>query len=120
MSTSARHHIPFPRTFLSLNTPAKKSGNTVEPVAAPVAQPEQPAFTFLSNRPVVGRHASVSSVNSVESVASEAAAPSPPQPAQTVTKTPTFLSLNTKSAALPPTAKDTSPVDKHPFLSNRK
>jgi hypothetical protein len=121
--TSSAHHIPFPRTFLSLNTPAKKA-----PGGAVLSTSPESEFTthgFLSNRPVAipshPRNASISSVSSVDSVASSAPLPatneSPTSPTLDGAAT-TFLALNTKYTAPPPSTKEMSD-DKSNFLSNR-
>lgn len=118
--SSGRLHIPFPRTFLTVNTPTKKSTSPAEPTAAPESQ--QTAHPFLSNRPAVGvRHASISSVSSVDSVASSPSAPASEPSASPVLKPtlPTFLSLNAKYAAPPKTAAALSDVEPHGFLSNK-
>ncbi|KAK7186193.1 hypothetical protein DPSP01_005025 [Paraphaeosphaeria sporulosa] len=118
--SSGRLHIPFPRTFLSVNTPTKKAGSPVEPTAAP--EPQQSAHSFLSNRPAgAQRHASVSSVSSVDSIASAASATRGSPPASPVLEQtlPAFLSLNAKYAAPPKTAAALSGAEPHGFLSNR-
>ncbi|KAF9729287.1 hypothetical protein PMIN03_012007 [Paraphaeosphaeria minitans] len=118
--SSGRLHIPFPRTFLSVNSPIKKAGSPVEPIAAP--EPKQSVHSFLSNRPVgAKRHASISSVSSVDSVASAASAtPGSPSASPVLEPTlPTFLSLNAKYAAPPKNAAALSDAEPHGFLSNR-
>ncbi|KAL1599875.1 hypothetical protein SLS60_007680 [Paraconiothyrium brasiliense] len=122
MSSGGRLHIPFPRTFLSLNSPAKQSvvGGPSEPTAAP--EPKQSAHPFLSNRPAGGqRHASVSSVSSVDSIASSAPAPASEPSASPVLKPtlPAFLSLNAKYAVPPKTVAALNDVEPHGFLSNK-
>ncbi|KAK3201408.1 hypothetical protein GRF29_185g811891 [Pseudopithomyces chartarum] len=118
--SSGRLHIPFPRTYLSLNVPAKQAGSPVEPTAAP--EPQQSAHAFLSNRPAtVGRHASISSISSVDSVASSAPA-SATEPLASPVLQPalaSFIPLNTKYAAPPKTATEIGEVEKHGFLSNK-
>lgn len=119
---SSTHHIPFPHTFLSLNTPVKKA-----PGGVLSASPESEfaAHGFLSNRPVAvpshPRHASVSSVGSIDSVASSASSPAASEPSASpvLNRTvPAFLALNTKYAAPAPPAKEMT-GDKSGFLSNR-
>jgi hypothetical protein len=120
MSSGGRLHIPFPRTFLSLNTPVKQVRSPVEPSAAP--EPQQFAHPFLSNRPAgVQRHSSVSSVSSIDSIASSAS-PAGREPAAASVFEPTlpaFLSLNAKYAAPPKTAAALNDAEPHGFLSNR-
>lgn len=118
--SSSRHHIPFPRTFLSLNTAVKKTNNGNIVAASP--ESELPAHGFLSNRSTtVPRHSSISSVTSVDSVASTAStitpSESPSSPVSAATAT-TFLALNTKYATPPTSAKEMS-GEKSAFLSNR-
>ncbi|KAF2245650.1 hypothetical protein BU26DRAFT_568210 [Trematosphaeria pertusa] len=123
--SSSRHHIPFPRNFLSLNTPLKKPAPST--MDAVVASPESEVpNTFLSNRAHhVPRQASVSSVSSVETV--DGAAPVSPTSSESAPSPefkpalPAFqpLALNTKYAAPPATAKDMSGDKGGPFLSNR-
>ena len=121
MSTSHRHHIPFPKNFLSLN--ARLHQTPIDNVTSPSGEPI--AHNFLSNRPVVPRHASVSSVTSVSSNDSVGSAPSSPPvhaaaspilaPALTA-----FLALNHKYSAPPATATALNlSGEKSPFLSNR-
>lgn len=78
-STRPTYHIPFPKTFLAVNTPVKK---TVSPAVSSPTESVVPAHGFLSNRPASGRHQSVSSVSSLASSigapASEASSLSPP------------------------------------------
>ncbi|KAL1599034.1 hypothetical protein SLS59_006483 [Nothophoma quercina] len=117
MSTSSQFHIPFPKNFLSLNTPLKRAGDVPsstlsnsELSATAVAQlPEQPAHGFLSNRSTsMPRHQSVSSVTST-STATESAVGSPPSLPAKDARSPsvgeatfTPLALNAKHKALPP------------------
>ncbi|KAF2742107.1 hypothetical protein M011DRAFT_462720 [Sporormia fimetaria CBS 119925] len=116
MSTSGpRYHIPFPRNFLSLNTPLKKTTTPPTTSAAlPVVDAE--AHTFLSNRPS-GRTNSMSSDTSSGSIIS-----TPSSPAAQAVTTPVleqkvaFLPLNSKYAAPPTQAKIMFPGG---FLSNR-
>ncbi|KAH7128730.1 hypothetical protein B0J11DRAFT_277538 [Dendryphion nanum] len=119
MSTSGpRYHIPFPKNFLSLNTPVKQA-TTGDASAA--GQPV-PVHNFLSNRTqMVPRHASVSSVSSITSDDSARSAPSSP-PSQAAdspvlaAKVPAFLALNSKHEA----ATHAGEVLKgNPFLSNK-
>ncbi|KAF2450314.1 hypothetical protein P171DRAFT_137967 [Karstenula rhodostoma CBS 690.94] len=120
MSSGGRLHIPFPRTFLSVNTPIKQAGSPVEPTAAP--EPKQSAHPFLSNRPAgTQRHASVSSVSSVDSIPSSPSATGVSPSASPVLEPtlPAFLSLNAKYAPLPKAAAPLSDVQPHGFLSNR-
>lgn len=118
MSTSGTYHIPFPKNFLSLNTPIKRAGNVPSSTLSPnelsstaIAQlPEQPAHGFLSNRSNnMPRHQSVSSVGS--STATESIGGSPPALPAKDARSPsvgeatfTPLALNTKHAALPPSS----------------
>ena len=121
MSSGGRLHIPFPKTFLSLNTPVKRSGSSVEATAAP--EPQQPSHPFLSNRSASGaRHHSVSSVSSIDSVASTtpAASNSPPTSPSLKPTFSAFLSLNSKYATPPQTVQEMSNIDAHSFLSNRR
>ncbi|KAF1361521.1 hypothetical protein EJ07DRAFT_44060, partial [Lizonia empirigonia] len=72
---SSTYHIPFPKNFLSLNTPVKRTGGLSSSAVAQL--PEQPAHGFLSNRSTsMPRHQSVSSVSS--STATESVGGSPP------------------------------------------
>lgn len=119
---SSSYHIPFPKNFLTVNTPVKKSGDA----AATTVQPQQLDHGFLSNRPAA-RHQSVSSVSSVASSdAAPSSAPSSPaaKPADSpvlAAKSFTPLALNAKSAQpLPvPILADMTPVARSAFLSNR-
>lgn len=117
--SSSRHHIPFPTNYLSLNTPSKKTSNASPLSSSP--ESERAAHSFLSNRPVAGpRHASISSVNSIDSPTSPASSPPASElAASPVLKAaiPAFLTLNTKYAVPPTTAKEMR--DKSGFLSNR-
>lgn len=118
---SSSFHIPFPRNFLTVNTPVKKSG-TVD--AAP-AQPDQFDHGFLSNRPAVPRHASVSSTaSSVSETASVSAPSSPPSQAAVapVVAAPVIspLALNAKHTVIPlANLADMTPIARSAFLSNR-
>ena len=119
MSTSGQLHIPFPKNFLSLNTPIQRAGDVSsstlinsELSSSAVAQlPEQPAHGFLSNRSVsMPRHQSVSSVTST-STATESVGGSPPSlPAKDARSSSiseavfTPLALNTKHVPLPPSS----------------
>ncbi|KAF2650820.1 hypothetical protein K491DRAFT_116500 [Lophiostoma macrostomum CBS 122681] len=121
MSTSHRHHIPFPKNFLSLN--ARLHQTPVDNVFPPSA--EATPHNFLSNRPVVPRHASVSSVTSVSSNDSAVSAPSSP-PVQAAASPilapamPAFLALNHKYSAPPTTSQALNlSGEKSAFLSNR-
>jgi len=115
MSTSGpRYHIPFPKAFLSLNTPAQKRAD-----GAVIPSPEvDTAHSFLSNRQVTGRHYSMSSESSTSSIPS-----APSSPIQVVESptlkaaVPTFLTLNSKYTAPPTTVKTTG--EKTTFLSNK-
>ncbi|KAF2127806.1 hypothetical protein P153DRAFT_56043 [Dothidotthia symphoricarpi CBS 119687] len=123
-TTSSSFHIPFPRNFLSVNTPIKKSKVNM-PAAA---EPEQPAHGFLSNVAHHGpRHASISSLSSIGSV-SDTAAPSAlaPDSAGSPRLGPAVfapLALNAKHDVLPPsTAREVSAKTffiPGGFLSNR-
>ncbi|ORY18550.1 hypothetical protein BCR34DRAFT_320778 [Clohesyomyces aquaticus] len=77
MSTSApRYHIPFPKTFLSLNAkPSKLPSTGMSIVTAPTIEP--PTHNFLSNKPAA-RHFSMSSTTSTASTASSVSEPSSP------------------------------------------
>lgn len=118
---SSSYHIPFPRNFLTVNTPVKKSG-TVD--AAP-AQPDQFDHGFLSNRPAVPRHASISSTASSVSETASVSAPSSPPTQATVAPVVaasafTPLALNAKHAAVPlASLADMTPIARSAFLSNR-
>ncbi|KAJ4377077.1 hypothetical protein N0V86_006518 [Didymella sp. IMI 355093] len=119
MSTSSQYHIPFPKNFLSLNTPVKRAGDVPpstlsdsELSNAAVAQlPEQPAHGFLSNRSVsMPRHQSVSSVTST-STATDSVGGSPPSLPAKDARSPsvgeatfTPLALNSRHAPLPPSS----------------
>jgi hypothetical protein len=123
-STSSTFHIPFPRAFLSLNTPVKRSGSvSLDNVNDMGSAPEQLPHGFLSNRPVsLGRHQSVSSVSSVGSDAQ-----SPPVGPAKDARSPSIseaafapLALNTKHASPPSSAREMSgEIEKSGFLSNR-
>ena len=121
-STSGpRYHIPFPKNFLSLNSPVQRAANVNPP--ATDEQAAVPVHNFLSNRTqFVPRHASVSSVSSIASDDSNRSAPSsPPTKAADspvlAPKAPAFLALNSKHAAPPTDAKEI--LKDNPFLSNR-
>lgn len=119
MSTSSQYHIPFPKNFLSLNTPIKRNGdaaapasNTAELSSSAVAElPEQSAHGFLSNRPDgLQRHQSISSVTSVSTTADSLAGSPPSLPAKDA-RSPSVteaafapLALNTRHAPLPPSS----------------
>lgn len=112
------YHIPFPRNFLSLNTPTHKKTNSGSAIASPEA--EGAPHNFLSNKDAP-RHYSVSSESSSGSAISPPASPSakavtPPAAEQ---KVPAFLALNTKATAPPPTAKEAKADPTSPFLSNK-
>lgn len=134
MSTSSQYHIPFPKNFLSLNTPLQRTGDvsatTNELSSAAVAQlPEQSAHGFLSNRPEhMHRHQSVSSVGSV-STAGDSVGGSPPSLPAKDARSPSVseasfapLALNTRHAPLPPSS--VRQIDergvKSWFLTNRR
>ncbi|CAO2653619.1 Nn.00g030300.m01.CDS01 [Neocucurbitaria sp. VM-36] len=125
-SVSSTFHIPFPRNFLAVNTPAKQSPKDVP--ASP--ESEQSTHGFLSNRPAfVPRHQSKSSsVSSIASVAtSDAGTISPPSsPPTKAADSPVLgpkifapLAVNTKHALPPQTVKEMSVVEKSAFLSNK-
>lgn len=109
-STRPTYHIPFPKTFLAVNTPIKK---TVSPAVSSPTESVVPAHGFLSNRPANGRHQSVSSVSSVTSSvgvpASEASTISPPSsPTTNLADSPVLgpkifapLAVNTKHPTTP-------------------
>lgn len=79
-STRPTYHIPFPKTFLAVNTPVKKT--VPSPAVSSPTESVVPAHGFLSNHPASGRHQSVSSICSITSSigapASEASTVSPP------------------------------------------
>ncbi|KAL6704039.1 hypothetical protein ACN47E_008803 [Coniothyrium glycines] len=131
-STSSSFHIPFPKTFLTVNARTKK--------AAPIVQsPTQSEFIshgFLSNQPISARHQSISSVTSVASVAqSEASTISPPSSPNTrAADSPVLgpkifapLAVNTKHALPPSSTSEMSAAERqrrlsferHTFLSNK-
>jgi hypothetical protein len=118
---SSSYHIPFPRNFLTVNTPVKKSGT----VDAAAVQPEQFAHGFLSNRPAVPRHSSISSVSSSVSEGASVSAPSSPPTQAAIAPVVTAqaftpLALNAKHSALPlASLADMTPVARSAFLSNR-
>ncbi|KAF1940565.1 hypothetical protein EJ02DRAFT_228171 [Clathrospora elynae] len=132
-STSSTYHIPFPKNFLPVNTPIKKAAAPSVPAAVPV----EPAHGFLSNRPVVPRHQSISSVSSITSVAaySDASTVSAPSsPPSKASDSPILgpkifapLAVNTKHALPPSSVKEMSAAErlrrmsfeKHTFLSNK-
>jgi hypothetical protein len=122
-STSNTFHIPFPRAFLSLNTPVQRGGpqsGSALAMGVP-SSPEQLPHGFLSNRPV-GRHQSVSSVSSMGSDAhSPPAAPAKDARSPSISEAVfTPLALNTKHAGPPSSAREMSDdADKSGFLSNR-
>ncbi|KAF1949725.1 hypothetical protein CC80DRAFT_510338 [Byssothecium circinans] len=130
MSTS-RHHIPFPKTFLTVNTPVKKSGSVPGTASSsPPTQSVVPAHGFLSNlasRPAtLPRHSSISSVNSASSVDSTASSTASAPNANGIAASPFakqashgFLSLNAKYAAPPTSAQAIKEAEKHGFLSNQ-
>ena len=125
-STSNTFHIPFPRAFLSLNTPVQRGGpqpSSALAMGVP-SSPEQLPHGFLSNRPVaLGRHQSVSSVCSVGSDAnSPPAAPAKDARSPSISEAVfTPLALNTKHAAPPSSAREMSDAaDTSAFLSNRR
>ncbi|OAL47589.1 hypothetical protein IQ07DRAFT_121836 [Pyrenochaeta sp. DS3sAY3a] len=127
-STSSTFHIPFPRAFLAVNTPAKKSAGTSSDVLAS-PESEQPAHGFLSNRAGHGpRHQSMSSVSSVGSItASDAGTLSPPSsPPTKAADSPVLgpkifapLAVNTKHALPPQSLEKMTTAEKSAFLSNR-
>ncbi|KAF2621885.1 hypothetical protein BU25DRAFT_426144 [Macroventuria anomochaeta] len=137
MSTSGQYHIPFPKNFLSLNTPIKRASDVPsstlsnsELSSGAVAQlPEQPAHGFLSNRSVsMPRHQSVSSVTST-STATYSVGGSPPFLPAKDARSPSVsetgfapLALNTKHAPLPPSSHREMGERgvKSWFLSNRR
>jgi hypothetical protein len=119
--TSGTFHIPFPRAFLTVNTPITQA----QPAGAAAPLTEQPAHGFLSNRPAT-RHQSVSSDSSIASAApSDSSAPSSPpvvaaQPAVSVLKAFTPLQVNARSAKfVPASIADMTPVARSAYLSNR-
>ncbi|CAG5153070.1 uncharacterized protein ALTATR162_LOCUS3024 [Alternaria atra] len=133
-STSSTYHIPFPKNFLTVNTPVKKQ--SVAGLPSPT-EPVVPAHGFLSNRPISARHQSISSVSSINSVAappSEASTISAPSsPTTKAADSPILgpkifapLAVNTKHALPPSTSTEMSNAErkrrmsfeKHTFLSN--
>ncbi|KAH7385470.1 hypothetical protein DE146DRAFT_636056 [Phaeosphaeria sp. MPI-PUGE-AT-0046c] len=118
---SSSYHIPFPSNFLTVNTPVKNSG-AVDPAAV---QPERFAHGFLSNRPAVPRHASVSSTSSSISETATISAPSSPPTQAAVAPVLaasafTPLALNAKHAGFPlASLADMTPIARSAFLSNR-
>lgn len=117
-SSDSTYHIPFPRTFLSLNSTSRQAAS---PASSTVVSPtpEPTTHTFLSNRPA-GRSYSVSSTSS--DVSASTVSP-PASPSTMAVDAPIlearFLPLNSKVVAPPTTAKEIKPVEKSPFLSNR-
>ncbi|KAI4948469.1 hypothetical protein J4E91_005893 [Alternaria rosae] len=133
-STSSTYHIPFPKNFLTVNTPVKKAAN--HGIQSPT-EPVVPAHGFLSNRPA--RHQSISSVSSITS--SVAAPPSetstisaPSSPATKAVDSPVLgpkifapLAVNAKHALPPTSSSEMSAAErqrrmsfeKHTFLSNK-
>ncbi|USP75552.1 hypothetical protein yc1106_02826 [Curvularia clavata] len=134
-STRPTYHIPFPKTFLAVNTPVKKT--VLSPTVSSPTESVVPAHGFLSNRPASGRHQSVSSVSSVTSSvgvpASEASTISPPSsPTTKLADSPVLgpkifapLAVNTKHPAPPGFAEMTAAerqrrlsFERSTFLSN--
>jgi hypothetical protein len=122
---SSSYHIPFPRSFLAVNTPVKKSGSVVDAATAAV-QSQQFDHGFLSNRPAnLPRHASISSTSS--SVSEAAIGSAPPSPPTIAAASPVFaaksftpLALNSKHATFSMASiADMTPVARSAFLSNR-
>ncbi|KAI4649343.1 hypothetical protein J4E93_003659 [Alternaria ventricosa] len=133
-STSSTYHIPFPKNFLTVNTPVKKAAG---PGIQSPTEPVVPAHGFLSNRPA--RHQSISSVSSITS--SVAAPPSetstisaPSSPATKAADSPVLgpkifapLAVNAKHALPPTSSSEMSAAErqrrmsfeKHTFLSNK-
>jgi hypothetical protein len=141
-STNATFHIPFPKNFLAVNTPVKKAAPLILPSSTESVLSEPIAYDhgFLSNRPALGRHQSISSVSSITSVAtttapSEASTISAPSsPATKAAASPILgpkifapLAVNTKHALPPTSANEMSTAErqrrmsfeKHTFLSNK-
>ncbi|KAF1850635.1 uncharacterized protein K460DRAFT_400684 [Cucurbitaria berberidis CBS 394.84] len=126
-SVSSTFHIPFPRAFLPVNTPAKQSISPTDVPASP--ESEQPAHGFLSNRPAfVPGHQSKSSVSSITSTATSDAGTisAPSSPPTKAADSPilgpkvfTPLAVNTKHALPPQSVKEMSAMEKGGFLSNR-
>jgi hypothetical protein len=121
---SSSYHIPFPRNFLAVNTPVKKSGSV--DAAAAAVQSQQFDHGFLSNRPAnLPRHASISSTSS--SVSEAAIGSAPPSPPTIAAASPVFaaksftpLALNSKHATFSMASiADMTPVARSAFLSNR-
>ncbi|EUC31792.1 hypothetical protein COCCADRAFT_27585 [Bipolaris zeicola 26-R-13] len=123
-STRPTYHIPFPTSFLAVNTPVKKTVTAV-----PAAEPLVPAHGFLSNRQNSGRHQSVSSISSNASIGappSEASTLSPPS-SPTATKhddSPILglkifspLAVNAKYATPPGSLKEMSAAERQRRMS---
>ncbi|KAI4687281.1 hypothetical protein J4E81_008129 [Alternaria sp. BMP 2799] len=136
-STSSTYHIPFPKNFLTVNTPVKKAAS---PGIQSPTEPVVPAHGFLSNRPA--RHQSISSVSSITSITSSVAAPpsetstisAPSSPATKAADSPVLglkifapLAVNAKHALPPTSSSEMSAAErqrrmsfeKHTFLSNK-
>lgn len=132
-STSSTYHIPFPKNFLAVNTPPKK---TFLPVALTSPIADLSPHGFLSNRSVSTRHQSVSSVSSNLSIATSDAGTisAPSSPPTKAADSPIFgpkiftpLAVNTKHTLPPKDAEEMSAAErrrrmsfeKHTFLSNK-
>ncbi|EDU48132.1 hypothetical protein PtrSN002B_006930 [Pyrenophora tritici-repentis] len=128
-STSSAYHIPFPKTFLAVNTPVKQA----VAVESSPTESVMPAHGFLSNRS--HRHESVSSLSSFGAPPSEAStisAPSSPRtsPADSQILGPKIfapLAVNAKYEIPPNNVSEMSVAErkrrmsfeKHTFLSNK-
>jgi len=123
MSSSGTFHIPFPKNFLAVNTPVKKSSTSSD--AGNATESGELAHGFLSNRPAtIPRHQSVSSVSSTQSDSAVSAPSSPPSKAADspvlTAKAFTPLAVNVKHTHLPPASLgDMTPIARGAFLSNR-
>lgn len=121
-SNNSSFHIPFPRTFLAVNTPVKKAANLNHELVSPTTEP--PASSFLSNR--AGGHASRTSVSSMDSTTSAGTLSPPSSPPTKAADSPVLgpkifapLAVNTKHALPTQAATAVSPIEKSSFLSNR-
>ncbi|KAF2004652.1 hypothetical protein P154DRAFT_571863 [Amniculicola lignicola CBS 123094] len=114
---SAPFHIPFPKNFLSLNSPHKRSDSASSTDSTDSAASTE-GHNFLSNRPVVARKASISSASGSDAVSEPASPPTAPVEAKHKPTPPSFLTLNLKHPVAK--ASGTEPAaDKGGFLSNR-
>ncbi|KAF2279173.1 uncharacterized protein EI97DRAFT_166335 [Westerdykella ornata] len=120
MSTSGpRYHIPFPRTFLTLNAREKKTcNNNNDSVVS--ATTGTIAHSFLSNRPAPRTSSFSSDTASEPSIVSPPASPEAKPVASSALerKAPAFLQLNSKFTP-PPTTHTELKFGTGGFLSNR-